>query len=106
MPINKSMGNITPAKKPILRLLPKAPETIPTTVGPPAHPTSPANASNANIAVPPLASEAAALLNTPGHMIPTDRPHNAQPIKPTMGLGTSEMQRYAIIHKMLLTIIN
>ena len=29
----------------------QAPETIPTTVGPPAHPTSPANASNANMAL-------------------------------------------------------
>ena len=41
------------------------------------------------------------LLKTPGHMIPTDRPHTPHPIKPTTGFGTREIQRYEAIHKML-----
>lgn len=41
-------GKITPAKIPIFRFSDAISETNPTKVGPPEHPTSPANASSAN----------------------------------------------------------
>ena len=37
--------------------------------------------------------EAEALLKDPGHKIPTDSPHNAQPINPKIGDGTRAIQR-------------
>lgn len=63
-----------PASTPIFKLSSNAPDTIPTSVGPPEHPTSPPNASRANNAVPPFGRAADALLNVPGHMMPTDNP--------------------------------
>ena len=42
IPTNSNIGNITPARIPIFRLSLKAPDTIPTTVGPPEQPASPA----------------------------------------------------------------
>ena len=44
------------------------PDTNPTKVGPPEHPTSPASARSANRDVPPLRSAMDALLKLPGHM--------------------------------------
>ena len=64
-PISSNTGKIIPAKIPIFRLSPKAPDTIPTNVGPPEQPISPPNASNANMAVPPLGKAADALLKVP-----------------------------------------
>lgn len=46
-PISNNTGKIIPAKIPIFRLSPKAPDTIPTNVGPPEQPISSPNASNA-----------------------------------------------------------
>lgn len=57
-PISSKTGKIIPAKIPIFKLSPKAPDTIPTNVGPPEQPISPPNASNANMAVPPLGKAA------------------------------------------------
>ena len=37
-PISSNTGKIIPAKIPIFRLSPKAPDTIPTNVGPPEQP--------------------------------------------------------------------
>ena len=86
-----STGNTIAANMPIFKLSPKADDTIPATVGPPEHPTSPANANSANINVPPFFKDAAALLNVPGHIIPTDKPHNPHPISPITGFGTNEI---------------
>ena len=98
MPARSRSGNTTPARIPIFRLSFNAPDTMPTTVGPPEQPTSPASARSANIAVPPRAMEAVALLKEPGHIIPTDRPHKAQPANPTTGLGTREMHKIGRAH--------
>ncbi len=72
-------------KIPIFKLLPNQPDTIPTRVGPPEHPRSPASARNANMAVPPPRIEAAARLNVPGHIIPTENPQSPHPISPSTG---------------------
>ncbi len=69
------------------------PDTNPTKVGPPEHPTSPASARNANRDVPPLRSAMDALLKLPGHMIPTENPQMEQPISDTNADGAREMQR-------------
>ena len=66
-------------------------ETMPTKVGPTEHPMSPPRASSANMAVPPLDNVAAALLNVPGHIIPTDSPQTAHAIRLILGIGTSEI---------------
>ena len=97
LPLNRSSasrrsGNISPAKMPRFRSSPKVLDTIPTKVDPPEHPRSPANAISANMAVSPRGKPADALLNVPGHMIPTDRPHTAYPSNPTTGFEASAMQ--------------
>ena len=69
------------------------PDTNPTKVGPPEHPTSPASARSANRDVPPLRSAMDALLKLPGHMIPTENPQMEQPISDTNADGAREMQR-------------
>ena len=86
-------GKQIPKKMPIFRLSEKALEMKPTIVGPPEQPRSPAKAKNANMSVPPRRRTADALLNVPGHMIPTESPHNAQPIRLITGFGTSEIRR-------------
>ena len=92
-PISSNTGKIIPAKIPIFRLSPKAPDTIPTNVGPPEQPISPPNASNANMAVPPLGKAADALLKVPGHMIPTERPQTAQAIRFNSGIENNEIPK-------------
>ena len=94
-----------PASTPIFKLSPNAPDTIPTSVGPPEHPTSPPNASRANNAVPPFGRAADALLKVPGHMMPTDNPQIAQAIRLICGIGDREIPRYDKIHRILLNII-
>ena len=93
IPISNIIGKIIPAKIPIFKLSSKAPDTIPTSVGPPAQPTSPPNANNANMAVPPLGSVADALLKVPGHMIPTESPQTAQQIRFSNGTENSEIPK-------------
>lgn len=73
------------AASPILRLLPNAAETIPTSVGPAEQPTSPARASMAKSALPPLGQFLVAILNVPGQKIPTDKPQSAQPKRLSKG---------------------
>ena len=62
-------------------------EIYPRNEGPPVQPKSPARASNANIAVPPLLIEADARLNVPGHKIATDIPQSAKPTNEKRGIG-------------------
>ena len=81
-PISSNTGKIIPAKIP-----------IPTNVGPPEQPISPPNASNANMAVPPLGKAADALLKVPGHMIPTESPQTAQAIRFNSGIGNNEIPK-------------
>ena len=47
------IGNSVAVNSPVLRFPPAATEIFPTIEGPTAAPKSPANAKNANIAVPP-----------------------------------------------------
>ena len=68
------------------RLSPAAPDIKPTSVGPPEQPRSPASAISANIAVPPAGSALTPVENAPGHIMPTEKPHTPQPIKPSTGL--------------------
>lgn len=65
----------------------EASEMKPTRPGPPAQPTSPAKASKANKAVPPVGQVREERLSTPGHMMPTEKPHKAQPAKDSNGYG-------------------
>ena len=74
IPARSRIGNTIAAKIPIRRLFPRLLETNPASVGPPEHPRSPASASSANIAVPPPRIDADAILNVPGHIIPTENP--------------------------------
>lgn len=78
---------------PALRLSAAALDTNPTSVGPPEHPRSPASASSANIAVPPFFRATEALLNVPGHMIPTDRPQIPHPTSDRNGIGDATINR-------------
>lgn len=81
------------ARIPACSVFPKALDTNPTRVGPEEHPRSPARASMANMTVPPRRIEAEALLNVPGHMIPTENPQMAQQISSMKGTGISEIPR-------------
>ena len=85
--ILNNTGKITAAKIPVCNCPVVELVTKPTKVGPPEHPKSPAKASKANIVVPPVRREAAAVLNVPGHIIPTDNPVRAQPNKLINGLA-------------------
>lgn len=91
--MSNRIGKMIAAKIPILRLLENVSDTSPTSVGPLIHPMSPAKAKRANIAVPPAGILLAAILNVPGQRIPTDKPHNAQPIKPTAGNGLKAVNK-------------
>lgn len=104
-PSSKSAGNIIAARIPILRLLSNRLETSPARVGPPLQPRSPASASIANIAVPPPRIAMEALLYVPGHIIPTEKPHTAQPIRFIAGTGTNAMHAYAAMQSTQLNII-
>ena len=78
---------------PIFRLPPAIPEKRPTIDGPIVAPKSPAKAKNANIAVPPMGHLCAEILIVPGHMIPTEMPHSAQPANPMTGEEDKEASR-------------
>ena len=78
------IGNIVAASKPFFRFSPVSSATFPTVTGPTVAPRSPANARNANIAVPPVGHFLEDRLIVPGHMIPTARPQRAQPVKPNI----------------------
>lgn len=97
---------MVPTRIPFFRSSEASPDTNPTKVGPPEQPTSPASASNANNAVPPLRNVADALLKLPGHMIPTDNPQTEQPISDKKGDDESDMHKYDKMQRMLLPIMN
>ena len=82
---------------PDFRSSPNASDTMPTKVGPAVHPKSPASASKANIAVPPVGMFFAATLNVPGHISAHEAPQSATPASETPALGTSVTKRYAAI---------
>lgn len=79
--------------RPILRSPPAMPEKRPTINGPTVPPRSPAKAKNANMAVPPMGHFCAEILIVPGHMIPTEMPHSAQPANPMIGEEDKEASR-------------
>lgn len=84
-PSTKAMGKTAATRNPFFRSPPAAPDTNPTDIGPIVPPRSPASAKKANIAVPPLGQAREERLRVPGHMIPTENPHNAQPAIPATG---------------------
>ena len=63
-------GKIIATSIPALRLSATALDTNPTSVGPPEHPRSPASASSANIAVPPIITQNTLLLLSSSIVIP------------------------------------
>ena len=74
-------------------LPPRRSAAKPVRVGPAEHPTSPARARNANIAVPPPGRTPAAMLNVPGQNMPTEKPVSAQPTRLNTGYGESDVAR-------------
>ena len=90
---SSTTGNITADKIPLFKSEPSASDTMPTTVGPTEQPMSPARARNANIAVPPVGIAEDAMLKVPGHRIPTEKPHKAQPIRPSTGFVEKDASR-------------
>ena len=105
-PANNKTGKRIATPIPTRRLLENALETNPTSVGPPEQPKSPANARSANNTVPPLRKDADALLNVPGHIIPTEKPQIAQPASSTAGIGTNAIIRYEQMQSSVLNFIN
>lgn len=93
------IGKTVAAKMPIFKLSPSIPAILPANVGPPAQPTSPANARNANIAVPPPFIEVDASLYVPGQSMPTENPDTAIPIKPTIADDENDTVKYESTHK-------
>ena len=104
--IKSTIGKIVPAKNPIFILSLNLFEIKPTSPGPAVQPKSPPSASSAKSAVPPLLIDAEALLKEPGHIIPTESPHTAQPIKLTALFGTRLIIRYDAAHKTALILKN
>lgn len=78
---------------PFFRSSPNALAIIPAKVGPDEQPKSPPSARRANIAVPPPFIPADALLNVPGHMMPTEKPHIATPTSPSTAEELSAMSK-------------
>ena len=88
--IISNMGKITAAKPPFLIFSSKRLVAKPTTVGPKEQPKSPARASIANIAVPPLGKLSEASENEPGHITPTEKPQKAQPAREKAGFPEND----------------
>ena len=93
MPSKIPTGNTIAKISPSFKLLSFALAMKPTTEGPAEHPTSPARAIKAYIAVPVLGRAIAAVLKVPGQKIPTEKPHTAQPMSPMIGLPDSAATR-------------
>lgn len=72
---------------------------MPTIKGPKEHPASPAKASKANMAVPPLLYIFEERLNTEGHIIATDKPDTAHPINDKKAYGLNTVIKYPITQK-------
>ena len=89
----KPMGNTVAKSKPVFRLPPTVSAIQPTMAGLTVAPKSPAKAKKANIAVPPLGHFCEEILMVPGHIIPTDNPQKAQPIRPMPEIGDRDANR-------------
>ena len=90
---NKIIGNRRPTLIPARILFPAFCVMRPTMPGPMLPPKSPAIASNANIAVPPVGNFLEEILIVPGHIIPTENPHTIQPISPDNGWDVNDARR-------------
>ena len=86
-------GNIVAANKPFLRFSSVISAIFPTKTGPAVAPRSPANAKNANIAVPPPGHLREEREIVPGHIIPTARPQSAHPANPSTAQEASEASK-------------
>lgn len=89
----KIIGNTVAAKSPVFRLPPAISDKLPTMAGLTIAPVSPANARNANIAVPPLGHFWEDILIEPGHIMPTVKPQRAQPASPRIGIWDSDASK-------------
>lgn len=87
------IGNKVAKNKPVFKLPHTASAIAPTIVGLTVAPKSPAKAKKANIAVPPFGHFCAEMLIVPGHIIPTDKPQSAQPIRPIIGRGERDANK-------------
>ena len=92
-PATSRNGNTEAISSPNDNPSPDNDESQPTKAGPPPHPKSPANANKANITVPPAGKIRAPRLNVPGHIIPTENPHNPQPHNDNSGCGAKTASR-------------
>ena len=106
VPVRSRRGKRIAKRIPDLRLPSFAEETKPTRVGPRVQPMSPPRASRANIAVPPRERTDDAVLNVPGHIMPTANPHTASEAMLTMGRGMTVMPMYEAVARAQLNIIN
>ena len=86
-------GKTDAARSPLWMSLPFDWVPNPTRDGPSVPPTSPARASKAKSAVPPLGMRADVRLIEPGHIIPTANPLIIHPRKATIGMGDKDAVR-------------
>ena len=87
------IGNIVVKSNPVFKFPPTASAIPPTITGLTVAPKSPASAKKANIAVPPFGHFCEERLIVPGHIIPTDNPQRAQPIRPRIGIGDRDASK-------------
>ena len=84
-PHTSTTGKTVATNSPALSFPPAISEMLPTIAGLTIAPRSPANARNANIAVPALGHFCEEILIEPGHITPTAKPQSAQPASPRIG---------------------
>lgn len=87
------MGKTDATRIPLRRSSENRSDTIPTTVGPPEQPISPPRAKRAKSKVPPPLIREEEMLKVPGHKMPTESPHSAQPISPRTGEEDREINK-------------
>ena len=91
--INKAVGKIRPIPMPARILFPVWDFEGGHVSGPMLPPRSPAMASSANMAVPPMGNFCEEMLMVPGHIIPTEKPQIMQPTSPVNGEEDMEVRR-------------
>ena len=91
--INKAVGKISLITMSARILFPVFCVTRPTIAGPMLPPRSPAMASSANMAVPPMGNFCEEMLMVPGYIIPTEKPQIMQPTSPVNGEEDMEVRR-------------
>ena len=84
-PNTRTDGNAVATNRPAFRSPSAISARLPTIAGLTIAPKSPANAKNANMAVPPLGQLREEMLMEPGHIMPTAKPQRAQPARPRIG---------------------